>query len=78
MTIHLSGPWEAILANLAKERGTSPEALILAALSEKYHPSPDQTPPAVDADWETLVRGIGRDCGISLTHENLSREALYE
>jgi hypothetical protein len=78
MTIHLSSPWEAILANLARQQGTSPEALVLAALNEKYGAKADERVSLQDAEWESLVRGIGLDCGTALTHEDVSREALYD
>ena len=78
MTIHLSEPWDVIIANLANRQGTSPEAIVLAALCHKYGPNLDQPAGSADADWESLVRGIGCDCGTSLTHEDISRAALYE
>ena|SRR5687768_5007372 len=78
MTIHLSGPWNVIIANLANQQGTSSEAIVLAALRDKYGPDLDQPAGSADADWESQVRGIGRDCGTSLTHEDVSRAALYD
>lgn len=29
-------------------------------------------------DWERRVRGIARDCGVSLSNEVVSSEALYD
>ena len=63
----------------AKELGTTPERLVLDKLREEFAPVDyrDSLPPPRD-DWERDLRSIGTPCGVSLTDEQVSREALYE
>jgi hypothetical protein len=76
MTIQLTSDWEQLLSQKAAAQGTTPEALVLAALRDKY--APEQTAPAPPDQWEALVRSIGRDCSVSLSHEEVSRERVYD
>jgi hypothetical protein len=77
MTIHLSSDWEEILSQKAAQEGTTPEALVLAALRDKYAQEQAASKPPSD-QWELLVRGVGQDCGVSLSHEAVSSEGLYD
>jgi len=80
MTITLNPDMLDALQKHARQHGTTPEALVLAMLREKFAlPSiaPAITPVAQD-DWEKLVLDIGTNCGSSLSHESLSSEGLYE
>jgi hypothetical protein len=77
MTIHLSSHWENLLSQKAAQEGTTPEALVLAALRDKYAQDQSATAPP-NNQWESLVRGIGQNCGVSLSHEAVSSEGLYD
>ena len=76
MTITLSPEVQAALERESRQQGTTPESLVMAALCEKFA-LPLIAPQAQD-DWEKLVLGIGTDCGVSLSHEALSSEGVYE
>jgi len=43
----------------------------------KTIPLPQREPIPHD-EWVRLLRSIGTDCGVSLTDEQVSREALYD
>lgn len=78
MTITLTPEIEQQLTEEAQTKGTTPEAL---ALTKLRLPAPidyrDTLPPPRD-DWERELRSIGVPCGISLTDEQVSRDALYD
>lgn len=78
MTITLSPEIQAALERHARQQGTTPESLVVAALQEKFAiPAPALSLQAQD-DWERLVLGLGTDCGVSLSHQALSGEGLYD
>jgi hypothetical protein len=76
MVIILPPPLEAALNELAQRRGVAPEVLALEVLRDRLL----AMTRAVEArdEWERLVIQAGTDCGISLPHEALSSEGLYE
>lgn len=76
MTITLSPEVQAALERESRQQGTTPESLVMAVLCEKFVLSP--TALRAEDDWEKLVLGIGTDCGVSLSHEALSSEGVYE
>jgi len=76
MDIHLTSDLEAVLNELAQHEGTSPQDLALRVLRESLLVS--TTPLAPADDWERIVLGVASDCGVSLPHEALSSEGLYE
>jgi hypothetical protein len=76
MTITLSPDVEAALNERARRLGVSPEALASSILREKLAPP---APPIEPQDeWERRLLELGTDCGVSLSHEALSSEGLYE
>jgi hypothetical protein len=76
MTITLAPDLEAALKAHARQQGVSPETLAVNALREKF--GPRTAPLEPQDDWERLLVGIGRDCGISVPDAALSSEGLYE
>lgn len=76
MTITLNPEILDALQKHAQQHGTTPEALVLAMLREKF--ALPAIAPVAQGDWEKLVLDIGTDCGLSLSHEALSSEGLYE
>ncbi|GEM_PF-974754 len=70
MTITLSPEVQAVLERESRQRGITPESLVVAALCEKFALSP--TALRAEDDWEKLILGVGTDCGVSLSHEALS------
>jgi hypothetical protein len=74
MTITLSPDLEAAVNEQARQKGISPESLVLNALREKFAAQPVE---ARD-EWERLVLAAGTDCGVSLSNEALSSEGLYD
>jgi hypothetical protein len=76
MVITLTPQLEAVLSEQARRRGMAPEALALDALLEHFLPAPD--PMAPRDEWERRLLGMAKDCGVSLSNEQLSREEMYE
>ncbi len=77
MTIHLSSDWENLLSQKAAQEGTTPKALVIAALRDKYAQN-QSAASAPSNEWESIIRGIGQDCAVSLSHEAVSSEGLYD
>ncbi len=78
MTITLSPEMQATLERESRQQGTTPESLVMAALCEKFALPLIAPQTQAQDDWEKLVLGIGTDCGVSLSHEALSSEGVYE
>lgn len=75
MVITLPPQLGSALAALARQRGVTPEVLALDVLRRHLGPV---TPPAPADEWERRLFGAATDCGVSLSDEALSREALYD
>jgi aryl-alcohol dehydrogenase-like predicted oxidoreductase len=76
MVIAVNDPeLEARLAELARQRGTTPEALALDWLRQKFVTA---LPFEPRDDWERQLLASARDYGVSLSNDALSREAMYE
>ncbi len=71
---------EQALVEQARRLGTTPESLALDAIRERLAATKRDAPvaPISQAEWEARLRGVGTDCGVSLSHEAVSREGLYE
>ena len=80
MTITLTPDIEGALAEEASQRGTTLEALVLETLRAKFLRPKEPVQSSVEARdrWEAMVLNVGRDCAVSLDHEALSSEGLYE
>ena len=77
MVITLDPALEAALNDQARKQGVTPEALALKALRERFLPPP---PPPIEPrdEWERRLLSVASDCGVALSHENLSSEGLYD
>jgi hypothetical protein len=80
MTITLTPDIEQAVAEQAHRRGTTPESLIVEALRERFVPSrpTPSVPPQPPDDWERMLISVGTSCGVSLPHEAVSSEGLYD
>lgn len=76
MVITLTPQLEAVLSEQAQRRGVAPEVLALDALREHFLPASDPLEPR--DEWERRLLSMAKDCGVSLTDEQLSREQMYE
>jgi hypothetical protein len=76
MVITLSPELEAALNEAASQRGIAPEALALTALRERFLGTGSPLQPR--DEWERLLLSVATDCGVSLSHEAVSSEGLYE
>jgi hypothetical protein len=75
MVISLPPQLESALADQSRQRGIAPEALALDILRRHLAPV---APPVPTDEWERRLLGAATDCGVSLSDEALSREALYD
>jgi predicted transcriptional regulator len=78
MTITLPPDIEQALAEQARKQKTTPEMLVLEALQEKFALSGSPFSLQALDDWEQLILSLGTDCGVSMSHQMLSSEGLYE
>lgn len=76
MMITMEPELEAALAELAKRSGRSPEEAVLQILRRQLTQRPPLDEPR--DDWERRLRAIATDCGVSLSHEALNRETMYD
>ena len=76
MVIHISPELEAALVESARSRGTTPDALALDTLRERFLPPT----PAVEPrdEWERTLLQAASNCGVSLSDSALSSEGIYE
>ena len=64
MVIKLEGALEAKLNEIAQLQGLTPESLAISILEERVRPT--RLVPEPSDEWERLVLGIGKECGVSL------------
>jgi hypothetical protein len=76
MVITLGSELEAALKEAAIRRGMAPEVLALDALRERFVGT--ALPLQPQDEWERGLLAAATDCGVSLSNEALSREALYD
>jgi hypothetical protein len=76
MVITLGSDLEAALTKRAQQEGIDPETLALDAVRQRVMPANEPVVP--QDDWERRLLAIATDCGVSLSHEALSSEGLYE
>ena len=74
MVLALNSQLETALNEQARREGTTPEALALEVLSQRFiQPQSDQL-----TDWQQRLRAVASDCGVSLSDEAVSSEGIYE
>ena len=76
MVITLGPDLELALSNLACKRGVAPEVLALNALRERFlvtaqHDGPQDV-------WERRLLMAATDCGVTLSHDAVGSNGLYE
>jgi hypothetical protein len=76
MVITLDSVLEAALKEKAGQRGVAPEVLALDALRERFLGAAALSEPK--DDWERRLRGLAKDCGVSIPDWALTSEGLYE
>jgi hypothetical protein len=76
MVISLGPDLEAALSASARRVGTSPEALALDALRERFLSVPGPIEPR--DEWERRLLDIASDCGVTPPREAFSSEEIYE
>jgi hypothetical protein len=75
MVITLPGDLESAISSRAKERGIAPEVLALGVLRREFVPIPRPVP---QDEWERTLFAAAIDCGVSVPHEALSSDGLYD
>jgi hypothetical protein len=80
MTITLDPALETALKEVARRQGVAPDVLALNVLRERFLALALAPGPAIEPrdDWERRLLGLVLNCGVSLSDEALSREALYD
>jgi hypothetical protein len=76
MVITLDPELEAALNVVARRERVAPEVLALNALRERFLTRASPIQPR--DEWERRLLGAASDCGVSLSHEAVSSEGLYE
>lgn len=75
MVITLGPDLDAALHEAARQRGVAPEILALDTLRERFLAD---LPIQPRDDWERRLLEAATDCGVSLSHEAVGSEGLYE
>lgn len=76
MVITLGPDLEAALNEEASRRGMAAEALALDVLRQRFLGTAALLEP--QDEWERRLRGLAKDCGVSLPDWAVSSEGLYE
>ena len=76
MVITLTPELEATLEELARRQGVAPEILALDPLRDRLNSLKLVVEPK--DDWERSVIQAASNCGVSLPHQALDSEGLYE
>ena len=76
MTIKIGPEQRTMLTTLARELGKTSGELALELLTQRIKAKYSLREP--QDDWERQLLALGRDCGVSLSNEALSREEIYD
>ena len=76
MVIHLTPQLEAAISEQARQRGVTPEVLVLDALRDRFLARAPTVEPR--DEWERKLFEAAIDCGVSPPDWALSSEGLYE
>ena len=76
MTVTLGPELEAAVKEQARRQGLAPEVLALNTLRERFLGTTSLTPS--QDEWERRLRGLAKNCGVSLPDSAVSSEGLYE
>src|SRR5207253_10682146 len=72
MIITVEADLEAVLNDLARRQGVTPEVLALNALRERFLAPARRVQP--QDEWERRLPEVATDCGVALSHEAVSSE----
>ena len=79
MTIGLTSELEEMIRKQADEQRTTPEAIIMDVLRERFLPPSEGAPPRQAADdFRAWLQRLATHCGVSLSDEAVSSEGLYD
>jgi hypothetical protein len=80
MTIQIAPELEEMIRRRADERQSTPEALVMDVLREKFARSSSGATPTqyLTEDWKARLQRLASHCGVSLSDEALSSEGLYD
>ena len=76
MVITLDSQLEAALIESARKRGVSPNDLAVNALRERFMAATPEN--LTHEEWRQRLRSAATNCGVSLSHEDLGSEWLYD
>ena len=76
MVITIEPDIETALKDLARKQGVAPEVLALNALRERFVAPSLKVQPR--DEWGRGLLAAASDCGVSLSNEAVSSEALYD
>jgi predicted transcriptional regulator len=76
MSITLDAELEAKLNDLARLQGKTPDQIVSDTLRAQWSLPPASISPR--DEWESKLLSIAKDCGVSPSNEDLSRENLYD
>ena len=76
MVINLGHELDAALKEQAQRQGVAPEVLALNVLRERFLDTASLLPS--QDEWERHLRGLAKNCGVSLPDSAVSSEGLYE
>ena len=77
LNITFTPDMEQAVADAARQRGLTPEDLVLQAVQEKVGTARPALREPRD-DWERLLASLPVDAGVSLTDEQCSSENFYD
>lgn len=76
MVVTLTPELEVALNELASREGVAPEELALTVLRDRLLGSSGMLQS--QDEWERRLRGLARNCGVSLPDSAVSSEGIYE
>jgi hypothetical protein len=76
MVVILGPELEAAVTEQARRLGLAPEVLALNTLRARFLGGTSLTPS--QDEWERRLRGLAKNCGVSLANSAVSSEGLYE
>jgi hypothetical protein len=76
MVIKLAPNLEAALNELARQQGISPEELALNTIRQHLLGRSAHLQP--QDEWERHLLGAASDCGVTLSHDAVGSDGLYD
>ena len=76
MVLQLNPELEAALIDQARHRKIAPEVLAVETLRERFQNAAASSPSK--DEWEQRLRGLAKNCGVSLSNSAVGSEGIYE